>query len=140
MKKFFFLFVLLIGLLACSTGPPVDETIMNLSETTLLSGHPENMDIICTAVLDAPNTGYCKIYQASVLGGLLGDNLDIIAMILLLFTTVFGGLWIKVRSKIKQIGELFLAAYKYTDDKKLDKEEREDLKRKFLEIISKTPT
>jgi hypothetical protein len=140
MKKFFFSFVLMIGLLACSTGPPVDDTIMHLSETTLLSGHSENMDIICTAVLDAPNTGYSKIYQASVLGGLLGDNLDIIAMVLLLFTTIFGGLWIKVRSKIKQIGELFLAAYEYTDDKKLDKEEREDLKRKFLEIISKTPT
>jgi len=140
MKKFFFLFVLMIGLLACSTGPPVDDTIMDLSETTLLSGHPENMDIICISVLDPPNADNDKICKASFISSLLGNNLDIIAMILLLFTTIFGGLWIKVRSKIKQIGELFLAAYEYTDDKKLDKDEREDLKRKFLEIISKTPT
>lgn len=140
MKKFLFLFVLMIGLLSCSTGPSVDDTILNLSETNLFSGYPEDMNIICAAVLNTPNTNYGKIYQASVLIGLLGDNLDIITMVLLLVTTIFGGLWIKVRSKIKQIGELFLAAYEYTDDKKLDKEEREDLKRKFLEIISKTPT
>jgi hypothetical protein len=140
MKKFFFLFVLMVGFLGCSTGPPIDETIMDLSETTLLSGHSENMDIICTPILNVPNISYGKICQASFLSGLLENNLDIIAMVLLLFTTVFGGLWIKVRSKIKQIGELFLAAYEYTDDKKLDKEEREDLKKRFLEIITKTPT
>jgi hypothetical protein len=57
-----------------------------------------------------------------------------------LFTTIFGALWGKVRSKVKSIGELFLKAYEYTDDKKLDPEEREDLKRRFLEILNKTPT
>jgi hypothetical protein len=53
------------------------------------------------------------------------------------FALFAGGIWYKGREKLKQIGELFLKAHEYTDDKKLSKAEREDLLNRFLQIAGK---
>ena len=69
--------------------------------------------------------------------GFLGD-IDGFNIALLAFAAFFGGLWAMGRNKIKMIGELFLKAYEYTDDKRLSKAERQDLMQRFLAIIGKT--
>lgn len=140
MKKYFFLLMLILGLVACSSAPPPFE----IPDVNEISFFESQSNIVADVIPEAPevtDTGYSfVICEASFMGDLFNENLDIIAIVLLLFTTIFGALWGKVRSKIKSIGELFLKAYEYTDDKKLDPEEREDLKRRFLEILNKTPT
>ncbi len=62
-----------------------------------------------------------------------------INFILLIVSTIFTGLWLKVRSKIKDVGELFLMAHEYTDDNKLSETERTNLINKFYKIIGKDP-
>jgi hypothetical protein len=143
MKKYFFLLFLTIGLMACSTAPPPADIaacdkiafVQDVEETNTAA-------VTFAAVPEVTGIGNSQpvIYQASLLGDLLGNNIDIIAIVLLVFTTIFGGLWVTLRHKLKQIGDLFLKAYEYTDDKKLDAEERADLKRRFLDIITKSPT
>lgn len=140
MKKYFFLLIMLAGLMVYATAPPpdvpqsTDETVFVETDqvvTDLAVTVPEVIDIGETEVM---------MYQASFLGDFFNDNVDIIAIALLIFTTLFGGLWLMLRNKLRQIGELFLKAYEYTDDKKLDEDERADLKRRFLEIITRSPT
>jgi hypothetical protein len=59
--------------------------------------------------------------------------------IVLLAISIFaGGLWAMGRNKMKQVGELFLKAYEYTDDKHLSAEERRDLIQRFMCIIGKS--
>lgn len=70
------------------------------------------------------------------------DGLNILLMIL---STFFGGMWWLVRSKLKQIGELFIKVYEYTDEKsdgrkKLTHDERNDIVSRVLSIFSKTST
>lgn len=60
-------------------------------------------------------------------------------VVLFVVTSVFAGLWAKVRLKARDIGELFLKAHEYTDDNKLDEEERKDLMARFYKIIGKNP-
>jgi len=140
MKKYFFLLMLILGLVAFLSAPPPAE----IPDVNEISFFEPQSNIIADVMPEAPevtDTGYSfVICEASFMGDLFNENLDVIAIVLLLFTTIFGALWGKVRSKVKSIGELFLKAYEYTDDKKLDPEEREDLKRRFLEILNKTPT
>ena len=66
----------------------------------------------------------------------LGD-INMLNVILLAFATFAGGLWYMGREKIRQVGELFMAAYEYTDDKRLSPEERADLFNKFMALIGK---
>jgi hypothetical protein len=66
----------------------------------------------------------------------LGE-INALNMALIAFTIFAGGIWYKGREKLKQLGELFLAAHEYTDDKRLCKEEREDLMRRFFQLIGK---
>ena len=66
------------------------------------------------------------------------SDIDGFNVILIAFATFFGGLWALGRQKMKQIGELFLKAYEYTDDKRLSKAERQDLMQRFLAIIGKS--
>jgi hypothetical protein len=140
MKKYFFLLMLILGLVACSSAPPPAE-IPDVNEISFFESHSNIVADVMPEATEVTDTGYSfVIYEASFMGDLFNENLDVIAIVLLLFTTIFGALWGKVRSKVKSIGELFLKAYEYTDDKKLDPEEREDLKRRFLEILNKTPT
>ena len=68
------------------------------------------------------------------------DGLNIILMIL---STFFGGLWWMIRSKLKQVGELFIKVYEYTDEnsagkKKLTQEERADIVARVLAIFAKS--
>lgn len=68
------------------------------------------------------------------------DGLNIILMIL---STFFGGLWWMIRSKLKQVGELFIKVYEYTDEnsagkKKLTQEERADIVARVLSIFAKS--
>lgn len=72
-------------------------------------------------------------------GKIFGFLKDINALniVLIAFGTFASGLWFRSRTKLKQIGELFLKAYEYTDDKKLSDEERSDLINRFLELIGK---
>ena len=77
-----------------------------------------------------PDPGKFKLLE------FLGD-INMLNVILLGFATFAGGLWYMGREKMKQIGELFLAAYEYTDDKRLCPEERADLINRFMAIIGK---
>ena len=68
------------------------------------------------------------------------DGLNIILMIL---STFFGGLWWMIRYKLKQVGELFIKVYEYTDEnsagkKKLTQEERADIVARILAIFAKS--
>ena len=68
------------------------------------------------------------------------DGLNIILMIL---STFFGGLWWMIRYKLKQVGELFIKVYEYTDEnsagkKKLTQEERADIVARVLAIFAKS--
>ena len=137
MKKYFFLLLLFAGLVTCSTAPP-DSDLSNANEITVIQTELQTNPAIFSTAPEVLNIGDRQVLvcQASFFG-FLGDNVDIIAIVLLIFTSLFGGLWLKLRTKIKQIGELFLKAYEYTDDKKLDQQERDDLKKRFLEIISR---
>lgn len=69
--------------------------------------------------------------------GFLKD-INALNIALIAFGTFAGGLWAMGRSKMKQIGEIFLKAYDYTDDKKLTAEERNDLIQRFLAIMGKS--
>ncbi|MFW6272160.1 MAG: hypothetical protein ACOC2U_00055 [bacterium] len=64
-------------------------------------------------------------------------NMDYIDLIVAAVFVLFGGYVALMRVKLKQIGELFLKAHEYTDDKKLDESERKDLVRRFFKIITK---
>jgi len=68
--------------------------------------------------------------------GFLND-VNVLNIALLAFATFAGGMWALGRSKMKQIGELFLKAYEYTDDKRLSAEERSDLIRRFFQLLGK---
>lgn len=70
------------------------------------------------------------------LSGFLSD-INLFNIALIAFATFAGGLWAMGRNKIKQVGELFLKAYEYTDDKRLSKQERQDLMQRFMEIIGR---
>lgn len=66
------------------------------------------------------------------------EDINIITIAMIAVATFAGGLWFRGREKLRQLGELFLAAHEYTDDKRLSNEEREDLIRRFFEIIGKS--
>lgn len=73
-------------------------------------------------------------------GGWLSNlGSGIINVILFVITSLFGGLWLKFRTKVKQIADLFNKAYQYTDDNQLSETERQDLMNQFLIIIGKKP-
>lgn len=139
MKKFLFLLLFAFTVALVAPDPPQTEP-------------PQGYEMVCNADQDFQNPtqhfvvpevtdiGNYSIYQASFLPDGFMENMDIIGIILLIFTTIFGALWITARSKLKEIGDLFLKAYEYTDDKKLSVEERLDLKERFLKIFTKTPS
>ena len=84
---------------------------------------------------------YPKVNTCSILDGLLGDNGgDLVSIILLLVTTIFGTLFGKLRKKLAAVGELFLKAHEYTDDNQLSPAERTDLINRFFDIIGKNKT
>ncbi len=68
--------------------------------------------------------------------GFLKD-INALNIILIGFGTFAGGLWMKGRSKLKQLADLFQKAYDYTDDKRLSEEERTDLLNRFLQLLGK---
>lgn len=65
-------------------------------------------------------------------------EIDGLNIALIAFATIAGGLWAMGRAKLREIGELFLKAYEYTDDKRLSKAERQDLMQRFLRIIGRS--
>ena len=70
-------------------------------------------------------------------------DIDGLNIILLIVSTFFGGLWWMIRSKLKQVGELFIKVYEYTDEnsagkKKLTQEERADIVARVLAIFAKS--
>jgi hypothetical protein len=67
----------------------------------------------------------------------LVKNPNWINILLAVVSTVFAGYFVFTRIKLKQAGEFFLMAYEYTDDKVLDKVERQNLLNQFLVIIGK---
>jgi len=146
MKKYFLILFLFAGLMACSTAlPPPSEASNNIKTEALQPTVDSQMPavIAVTKEISSPEVIYIgdrPVNEASVVGDLLGNNLDVIGVVLLIFTTLFGGLWLVARNKLKEIGELFLKAYEYTDDKKLDPDERADLKERFLKIFTKAPS
>jgi hypothetical protein len=137
MKKYLSLLLLFAGLVACSTAPP-PAGFSDSNEITVVQSELQTNPAIFSTAPEVLNIGNREVLVCKAsLFGFLGENADIIAIVLLVFTSLFGGLWLKLRTKIKQIGELFLKAYEYTDDKKLDQQERDDLKKRFLEVISR---
>lgn len=76
-----------------------------------------------------------KVKLKEILGVL--KDFDVINLILVAIAVFAGSLYAMGRSKVKQVGELFMKAYDYTDDKRLSKEEREDLINRFLTIVGK---
>lgn len=71
------------------------------------------------------------------------EDIDGLNIALMLLSTFFGGLWWIIRSKLKQIGELFIKVYEYTDEesagrKKLTQEERADIVGRVLAIFAKS--
>lgn len=71
------------------------------------------------------------------------EDIDGLNIALMLLSTFFGGLWWMIRSKLKQIGELFIKVYEYTDEesagrKKLTQEERADIVARVLAIFAKS--
>ena len=77
-----------------------------------------------------------KPAKAKIFGFL--KDINALNIILIGFGTFAGGLWIRGRTKLKQLADIFQKAYEYTDDKKLSEEEREDLLNRFLELLGKT--
>jgi len=69
--------------------------------------------------------------------GFLKD-INALNIALIAFATFAGGMWAMGRNKLKQIGEIFLKAYEYTDDKRLSADERQDLIQRFLAIIGRS--
>lgn len=66
-------------------------------------------------------------------------ELNYLNIALLAFSIFAGSIWIQGRNKLKQIGELFIKAYEFTDDKCLSAVEREELLQRFLAILGKAP-
>jgi len=61
---------------------------------------------------------------------------------LVVFSLVAGGMWLKARAKIKELGELFLKIYEFTDPKseggkKFSKNETKDLEERIFQLIGK---
>jgi len=64
-------------------------------------------------------------------------NIDLLNIVLAAFAIFFSSFWWAGRERLKQIGELFLKAYEYTDDHVLNPEERQDLIIRFMRIIGR---
>lgn len=65
-------------------------------------------------------------------------EINFLNIALLAFSVFAGSLWFQGRNKLKEIGEIFLKAYEYTDDKKLTAAERADLIARFMSIVGKS--
>lgn len=68
------------------------------------------------------------------------DGLNILLIVL---STFFGGAWWMIRTKLKQVGELFIKVYEYTAEesagkKKLTQEERADIVARVLAIFARS--
>ena len=71
------------------------------------------------------------------------QEIDGLNILLIVLSTFFGGLWWMIRSKLKQIGELFIQVYEYTDEssagrRKLTQEERADIIARVVAIFAKS--
>ena len=62
------------------------------------------------------------------------NALNIVLLALSLFA---GSIWRQGRTKLKEVGDLFLKAYEFTDDKRLSDAERAELLNRFLVILGK---
>ena len=67
-------------------------------------------------------------------------NMDWINIALVFAFSLAGGFLMKARTKLKQVSELLMMAYEFTDDKVLDKEERKKLINQVLLILGKKKT
>lgn len=70
-------------------------------------------------------------------------DIDGLNILLIVLSTFFGGAWWMIRTKLKQVGELFIKVYEYTDEssagkKKLTQEERADIVARVLAIFSRS--
>lgn len=70
-------------------------------------------------------------------------DIDGLNILLIVLSTFFGGAWWMIRTKLKQVGELFIKVYEYTDEssagkKKLTQEERADIVARVLAIFAKS--
>ena len=74
--------------------------------------------------------------KGSKIFGFLKD-INALNIAIVAFGLFAGKKFLTMRNKLKQIGDLFLKAYEYTDDKKLSDEERTDLINRFLQLIGK---
>lgn len=70
-------------------------------------------------------------------------DIDGLNILLIVLSTFFGGAWWMIRTKLKQVGELFIKVYEYTDEssagkKKLTQEERADIVSRVLAIFARS--
>lgn len=70
-------------------------------------------------------------------------DIDGLNILLIVLSTFFGGAWWMIRTKLKQVGELFIKVYEYTDEssagkKKLTQEERADIVARVLAIFARS--
>lgn len=70
-------------------------------------------------------------------------DIDGLNILLIVLSTFFGGAWWMIRTKLKQVGELFIKVYEYTDEssagkKKLTQEERADIVGRVLAIFARS--
>lgn len=68
-------------------------------------------------------------------------DIDGLNILLIVLSTFFGGAWWMIRTKLKQVGELFIKVYEYTAEesagkKKLTQEERADIVARVLAIFA----
>lgn len=70
-------------------------------------------------------------------------DIDGLNILLIVLSTFFGGAWWMIRTKLKQVGELFIKVYEYTDEssagkKKLTQDERADIVARVLAIFARS--
>ena len=70
-------------------------------------------------------------------------DIDGLNILLIVLSTFFGGAWWMIRTKLKQVGELFIKVYEYTAEesagkKKLTQEERADIVARVLAIFARS--
>lgn len=67
----------------------------------------------------------------------LFKDVNIVNVILLSIAVFAGRMWFLGRSRLKMLADIFMKAYEYTDDKRLSDAERDDIIKRFFEIIGK---
>ena len=138
MKNFIALLIFSCALLLSAVSAQVQAASPAEDEVTLMVDIDESDPVYPASVADAGETEGEAVEEADS-GGLfsmLGDEL--LNVILFIITTLFSGLWLIARNKLKQVGELFLKAYEYTDDNKLSEAERTDLINRFKALVGKS--